>query len=51
MDAMALAKLLGVTYMAVVHWVDGRRSISLTVTRLLRFFDRHPEMLVKFHNG
>lgn len=49
MDAMGLAKLLGVTYMAVVHWVDGRRSVSLTVSRLLRFFNRHPEMIKEFN--
>lgn len=43
-----LAKIIGVSHMAVLHWLDGRRSISLTVNRLCRLFDRHPELMREF---
>lgn len=42
------ALIIGVTKMAVVHWLDGRRSMSLTVSRLTRFFDKRPELMREF---
>mgnify|MGYP001438158829 CR=1 FL=1 len=42
------AKSLGVTQMAVIHWLTGKRSISLTVGRLCRLFDKRPELLNEF---
>ncbi len=42
------AELIGVTYPAVQHWTNGRRSVSLTVTRLLRLFDRDPSLMRGF---
>lgn len=46
------AKLLGVTYMAVDHWLRGRRAVSLTVKRLCELFDRHPDLVGEFaHAG
>lgn len=48
MSQQKFALIIGVTKMAVVHWLDGRRSMSLTVVRLCKFFDNHPEMIIKF---
>lgn len=42
------ASLIGVTPMAVNHWLSGRRAISLTVSRLCRLFDKRPELLNEF---
>lgn len=44
------AKLIGVTHMAVLHWLHERRAISLTVGRLCKIFDKHPELMRKFGN-
>lgn len=42
------ANLIGVTPMAVNNWTSGRRSISLTIVRLCKLFDRKPELLKEF---
>ncbi len=42
------ADLLGVTASAVSHWLDGRRSMSLTLTRLCKLFDKRPELMGEF---
>lgn len=42
------ATLIGVTPMAVNHWTSGRRSVSLTVVRLMREFDKNPKMMEEF---
>lgn len=42
------ADLIGVTPMAVVHWLEGRRSISITVARLIDLFRRRPELMGEF---
>ncbi len=42
------AKVIGVTPMAVHHWLTGYRTMSLTVTRLCRLFDRYPALLEEF---
>lgn len=42
------AELIGVTPMAVYHWLSGKRSISLTVSRLCRLFDKRPELIGEF---
>lgn len=42
------AKLLGVTEMAVRHWLLGKRAISLTVSRLCRLFDKRPALINEF---
>jgi DNA-binding transcriptional regulator YiaG len=42
------AELLGVTRMAVEHWLIGRRSIAKPYGRLVRLFDRHPELMREF---
>lgn len=42
------ADLVGVTIMAVNNWRRGKRTMSLTLVRLLRFFDRKPEMMKEF---
>lgn len=43
-----LSDLLGVTEMAVSHWMAGNRSISLPMGRLLKLFDKHPELMKEF---
>lgn len=43
-----LADLLGVTRMAVIQWLGGKRTISLTVTRVLNLFDRRPDLIGEF---
>lgn len=43
-----LAKLLGVTDMAIHQWLHARRGISLPVARLLRLFDKHPSLMKEF---
>lgn len=42
------ARLLGVTGPAVDHWLLGRRAIPLTTVRLLKLFDRKPELMLEF---
>lgn len=42
------AELLGVTPCAVQHWLNGIRSISLTVGRLCKLFDKRPVLLDEF---
>lgn len=48
LDDRKLAQLLGVTRMAVIQWLGGKRAISLTVTRLLNMFNRKPELMREF---
>lgn len=43
-----LADLLGVTRMAVIQWLGGKRTISLTVTRLINLFDKQPQLMKEF---
>ena len=45
MNDVDLAEFLGVTRMAVRHWLNNARSISLATSRLLKFFDRFPEAM------
>lgn len=48
LDDKKLADLLGVTRMAVINWLGGKRTISLTVTRILNLFDRKPDLMREF---
>ncbi len=48
MTCPQFARLMGVTGMAVQHWLDGRRQMSLTMTRLCKLFDAHPELMSEF---
>lgn len=43
-----LADILGVTPMAIHHWLSGRRGMSLTISRLLRLFDRNPDLIREY---
>ncbi len=43
-----LANLLGVTEMGLHQWIVGRRAISRPVARILRLFDRHPNLMQEF---
>ncbi len=42
------ANLLGVTPMAVQHWLTDKRSVARPIGRLLRMFDRKPELMREF---
>ena len=48
LDDRTLAGVIGVTPGTVNHWTVGRRSISLTVSRLLRTFDKYPQLIKEF---
>lgn len=48
LDASDLAELIGLTRMAVEHWLKGIRSIAKPYGRLIRLFDRHPELMREF---
>jgi len=43
-----LAALLGVSSQAVYQWLQDKRSISLTVSRLLKLFDKYPQLMEGF---
>ncbi len=44
-----LADLLGVTKCGVDHWLTGIRRIPETTARLLRLFDKDPDLMRKFY--
>lgn len=48
LEATELASILGVTYQAVGYWMKGEREMTLTVSRLIRLFDRYPHLLREF---
>lgn len=48
LDSADFAEVIGVTRMAVEHWLSGRRSIAKPYGRLVRLFDRHPELIKEF---
>lgn len=43
-----LAEILGVTRMAVINWLGEKRAISLNIARIVRLFDRKPELMREF---
>lgn len=43
-----VAKLIGVSEMAVNHWIFGNRAISLQTSRILKLFDKKPELMEEF---
>ncbi len=43
-----LAELLGLTPSAVNHWMVGRRTIAKPYGRLLRMFDKYPQLMKEF---
>ena len=48
MDEKRFAELIGITPSAVTHWLTGRRSIAKPYGRLVRLFDRKPEIMKEF---
>lgn len=48
MTQKQFADLLGVTPMAVDHWLRGRRTVNLTTVRICNMFDRHPQLMKEF---
>lgn len=49
-NAEHLAKVLGVTWQAVDHWLNGRREINETMKRLIAMFDNDPEDMEYFES-
>lgn len=48
LNSKSLSVIIGVTPSAIEHWLSNKRSISLTVSRLFRTFDRYPQLLKEF---
>ena len=42
------AQIMGVTMQAVRLWLSGDRSISITISRLVRLFTKYPNLLREF---
>ena len=43
-----LKDLMGVTIQAVRLWLDGRRALSVTTSRLIRLFQKYPQLIREF---
>ena len=43
-----LADILGVTYQAISLWLNGKRDISLTISRLVRIMQKYPQLIREF---
>lgn len=43
-----LADILGVTFQAVRLWEQAKRGVPTTQIRLMKLFDRHPELMAEF---
>jgi len=43
-----LADILGITYQAISLWLNGKRDISLTVTRIVRIMQKYPQIIREF---
>jgi len=43
-----MSEILGVTPNAVKHWINGRRDISMTVTKVIRMFETYPQLIRVF---
>lgn len=43
-----LAEILGVTDQAVKFWESGERAVPPTTARLLKLFDKYPQLMKEF---
>lgn len=43
-----LGEILGVTHTAVVYWLSGHRILSRHMSKLIRLFIKHPNLLREF---
>lgn len=43
-----MSEILGVTVKAVQWWLGGQREISVTNSRLVRLFDKYPQLIKEF---
>jgi len=48
MDQIMFADMLGVTRQAVNFWVKGEREMPTTTVRVLRIFDKYPQLMLEF---
>lgn len=48
MSTASFADLIGLTPSAVKHWLDGRRTIAKPYSRLVRMFEKRPELMQEF---
>lgn len=48
MSKKEMALQLGVTHQAVQLWLDGKRSIPETTFRLIKLFQKYPNLMKEF---
>ena len=48
MTSKEMSEVLGVSKQAVDNWIEGRRDISLMMSRLFKLFESDPEIMDKF---
>jgi len=48
LSAAEFSEILGTTKKAVQWWLSGDREISVTNTRLIKTFDKYPQLLKEF---
>ena len=42
------SEILGITVQGVTLWLNGKRDISVTISRLVRLFKKYPRLLKEF---
>jgi DNA-binding transcriptional regulator YiaG len=47
-DDKELAEIFGVSVQAVWLWLEGERKFTVTNTRLVRLFQKYPQLLKDF---
>ena len=45
---LELSDILGVEVRAVEFWLEGKRDISVTTTRVIRLFKKYPQLIMEF---
>lgn len=48
MTQIVFAELLGVTWQAVRFWELGERKIPKTTIKLIKLFEKYPQLLLEF---
>jgi len=43
-----LSEIFGVSQVAVHFWLTGEREMTITNSRLIRLFERHPKLIGEF---
>lgn len=48
LGSLELARIIGISRPGVDHWLTGRRSIAKPYARLMRLFDKYPQLMSEF---